>query len=56
MQKISRRTFLKTTTQASVAAAVMSAVPWSCSKIAQSEPGYFESEFGISDSLCQKVL
>jgi TldD protein len=56
MQKISRRTFLKTTTQASVAAAVMSAVPWSCSKITQAEPGYFESEFGISDSLCRKVL
>ena len=56
MQKISRRKFLKTTTQASVAAAVMTAVPWSCSKIAQSEPGYFQSEFGISDSLCQKVL
>jgi TldD protein len=56
MQKISRRTFLKTTSQASVAAAVMTALPWSCSKIAQSEPGYFESGFGITDSLCQKVL
>ena len=56
MQKISRRTFLKTTGQASVAAAVMTAVPWSCSKIAQSEPGYFEAEFGISDGLCQRVL
>ena len=56
MQKISRRTFLKTTGQASVAAAVMTAVPWSCSKIAQSEPGYFEAEFGISDGLCQRIL
>lgn len=56
MQKISRRTFLKTTTQASVAAAVMTSLPWSCSRLDRPEPGYFESEFGITDSLCRKVL
>ncbi len=56
MKKISRRTFIKTTTQASVAAAVMTSMPWSCSRIAQSEPGYFGSEFGITDKLCRKVL
>lgn len=56
MSKISRRTFLKTTTQASVAAAVMSAMPWSCTKQEQMELGYFESEFGMSDSLFRKAL
>ncbi len=58
MKKISRRSFLKTTAQA---AAVTIAAPVVLPKgwygLARAEtPGYFEAEFGISDSLCQKVL
>jgi len=58
MQKITRRSFLKTTAQS---AALTMAVPYIFSDgwyaLAQPDkPGYFEREFGISDSLCQKVL
>jgi TldD protein len=58
MKKITRRSFLKTTAQA---AAVTMAAPVVLPKgwygFASSAPtGYFESEFGISDALCQKVL
>jgi TldD protein len=58
MKKISRRAFLKA---GATAAAATIAVPSILSRgwyaLAQAEaPGYFEREFGISDSLCRKVL
>jgi TldD protein len=58
MKKITRRSFLKTTAKA---AAVTIATPvvlpegW-YSFSSPATTGYFESEFGVSDSLCQKVL
>ena len=58
MKEISRRSFLKT---AASAAAVSIAVPvvlprgW-YALAGEEKPGYFEREFGITDSLCQKVL
>ncbi|MBC8182779.1 twin-arginine translocation signal domain-containing protein [candidate division KSB1 bacterium] len=57
MKAITRRSFLKNTGAATGAIALGTALQggWlSCSK-AQAL-GYFESEFGISDSLCQKAL
>ncbi|MDH5386557.1 MAG: twin-arginine translocation signal domain-containing protein, partial [Candidatus Aminicenantes bacterium] len=58
MKKITRRSFLKTTAKAAaitVAAPVVLPEGWY--SLAQGEkPGYFEREFEISDSLCQKVL
>jgi TldD protein len=58
MQKITRRSFLKTTARS---AALTMAVPYIFSdgwySMAQSDKsGYFEREFDISDSLCHKVL
>ena len=58
MKKVTRRSFLKTTAKA---AAVTIATPvvlldgW-YSFASPAPTGYFEKEFGISDSLCQKVL
>ncbi len=58
MKKITRRSFLETTAKA---AAVTIAAPavlpegW-YSFAGADEFGYFENEFGISDSLCQEVL
>ncbi len=53
MQKMSRRSFLKT----SAAAAATAALPTAWYSLARADsPGYFEREFGITDSLCQKVL
>jgi TldD protein len=58
MKKVTRRSFLKTTAKAAavtIAAPVILPEGWY--SLAQAEkPGYFEREFGISDSLCQKVL
>ena len=58
MNNISRRSFLKTTATA-VAATVAAPVvlPRGWYSLARADKlGYFESEFGITDSLCQKVL
>lgn len=58
MKKISRRSFIKTAASAaavSIAAPVVLPRGWYALAGAE-EPGYFEREFGISDSLCQKVL
>ncbi len=57
MKTLTRRSFIKTTAMASVATAV--APPLSGSWLnptRKDSTGYFESEFGISDSLCQKIL
>jgi len=58
MKKISRRSFIKTAASAaavSIAAPVVLPRGWYALAGAE-KPGYFEREFGISDSLCQKVL
>jgi len=58
MKKISRRRFLQTSAKA--AAATMAAplvLPGGWYSMVDAEkPGYFEKEFGVSDSLCRKVL
>lgn len=57
MKTITRRSFLKTTGTAAVAAAAVPALPWGWFNLAHADkPGYFESGFGITDLLCQKVL
>jgi TldD protein len=57
MKIITRRTFLKTTGKAAVAAAAVPGLPWGWYNLARAEqPAYFEAEFGITDNLCQKVL
>lgn len=54
MDEMSRRSFLKTTAAASAAIPILSG---SLFKLARAEaPGYFDNEFGINDTLCQKVL
>lgn len=58
MKKISRRSFLKTTAKAAavtIAAPVVLPEGW-YSFAGPAPTGYFEQEFGITDSLCQKVL
>ncbi|MGD2295399.1 MAG: TldD/PmbA family protein [Candidatus Aminicenantes bacterium] len=58
MKKVSRRSFLKTTAKAAavtIAAPVVLPEGW-YSFAGPDGKGYFENEFGISDSLCQKVL
>ncbi len=54
MGEMSRRSFLKTTAGAAAAVPVLSG-GWH-KLLAAEEPGYFEREFGISDTLCRKVL
>lgn len=57
MKQITRRTFLKTTASAAVAAAVVPVLPLGCLSPGQKDnQGYFESGFGITDNLCQKAL
>jgi len=57
MKKITRRTFLKATGTAAVATAAMPGLPWGRFNLAHAgKPSYFESEFGITDTICQKVL
>ena len=58
MKKVTRRSFLKTSAQA---AAATVAAPYILSNgwysfARPGKTGYFEAEFGITDSLCQKVL
>jgi len=58
MNKITRRSFLKTAASAaavSITAPVVLPRGWYALAGAD-KPGYFEREFGISDSLCQKAL
>ena len=57
MKKIGRREFLKAAVTAGAAAGFSRIIPgvWLESALAAS-PGFFESEFGITDSLCKKVL
>jgi TldD protein len=57
MKKITRRTFIKTGATAAAATLAAPALPggWYSFPGADS-PGYFESEFGITDALCRKVL
>jgi TldD protein len=57
MKKIGRREFIKMAAAAGVAAGYSSIIPgaWLESALANS-PGFFESEFGITESLCRKVL
>ncbi|MFC1493858.1 TldD/PmbA family protein [Thermodesulfobacteriota bacterium] len=57
MTLIGRRDFLKTAMAAGAAAGFSRFIPgaWLESAIAAS-PGFFETEFGITDSLCGKVL
>ena len=58
MKKITRRSFLETTAKAAaitIVAPVVLPEGW-YSFAGPYESGYFESEFGISDSLCQEVL
>jgi len=57
MKQITRRTFLKTTASAAVAAAAAPVLPLGCLSPGQKDnQGYFESGFGITDNLCQKAL
>lgn len=57
MKDISRRDFLKTTAIATGAAVASPILPKGWYRLARANsPGYFESEFGISDTLCRKIL
>ena len=58
MKKITRRSFLETTAKAAAVTIVAPAVlPEGWYSFADpDEFGYFEKEFGMSDSLCQEVL
>jgi TldD protein len=56
MDSITRRSFLKTSATA-VAAAVAASFPRALVDLADAgTPGYFEREFGVTDTLCRKVL
>lgn len=57
MKPVTRRSFLKTGTQATLAAAAVTALPSGWFELARADsPGYFESEFGVTQALCRKVL
>ncbi len=57
MSRITRRSFLKKAAGAASAAAVIPTMSSGWLSIAKAEQKeYFESEFGVSDSLCRKVL
>jgi len=54
---VTRRNFLKTTATAAGAAAAAHLLPVGWYSLANAgKPGYFASEFGITDELCQKAL
>lgn len=57
MENISRRSFLKSTGTTALGVALAPALSknWFSLRAAD-KPGYFEAGFGITDSLCQKVL
>jgi TldD protein len=54
MDKITRRSFLKSTATTAAASLVLPKAWYSLARAG--EPAYFEREFGITDSMCQKVL
>jgi len=57
MKKVSRRSFLKTSATAAAVTLATPVLPKAWYALARADsPGYFEREFGISDSLSQKVL
>ncbi|NIO49586.1 MAG: TldD/PmbA family protein [Candidatus Aminicenantes bacterium] len=57
MKKISRRSFIKTTASAAAVTIATPLLPRGLYSLARADtPGYFENEFGITDSLCQNVL
>ncbi len=57
MKKISRRSFIKTTASAAAVTIATPLLPRGLYSLARADtPGYFENEFGVTDSLCQKVL
>ncbi|MFB0566643.1 MAG: TldD/PmbA family protein [Candidatus Aminicenantaceae bacterium] len=57
MKKITRRSFLKSTATAAAATLAAPVLPKGLYALARGDtPGYFEREFGITDSVCQKVL
>lgn len=57
MKKITRRAFIKTSATAAAVTIATPLLPKGLYSLAHADtPGYFESEFGITDSLCQKVI
>jgi len=57
MKKITRRSFLKTTAAAAAVSIAAPVLPNGLYSLARGDAsGYFESEFGVTDSLCRKVL
>jgi TldD protein len=57
MNKITRRSFIKTTATAAAATVAVPVLPKAWYSLARADtPGYFEREFGMTDELCQKVL
>jgi TldD protein len=57
MNKISRRSFIKTTASAAAVTIATPLLPRGLYSLARADTtGYFENEFGITDSMCQKVL
>ena len=54
MDKITRRSFLKSSATAAAATLVLPEAWYSLARAGM--PGYFEQEFGITDEMCQKVL
>ena len=57
MHRLTRRSFLKTTATTALGAAIAPALSRDWLAFPAEEPtGYFESGFGITDELCQKVL
>ena len=57
MKKISRRSFIKTGAAAAAVTIATPLLPRGLYSLARADTsGYFENEFGITDSLCQKVL
>lgn len=57
MQSLTRRSFLINTSRAAAAGLVLPALSRGWYTLAdENRPGYFETEFGITDALCQKIL
>ncbi len=57
MKKITRRAFIKTSATAAAVTVATPLLPKGLYSLARADtPGYFESEFGITDSLCHKVI
>ncbi len=57
MKSISRRSFLKTGATAAIAAAALPMLSGGWTEFPRTEiPGYFETEFDITDNLCRNIL